>query len=164
MTEKSNVFKTKFKVEKYVAPKYDIVNTELASNINGLFKEALSNDPKYGKILKESLNLKESDGQTVANNTGAYTTLLHQIIQTAMISDKELQMAEALVYINDDMIKNSGYGAYQIPRGEPTIALEIGEGSVVGYFEEGVDPITVTPKKYLASTKITWEVRKRGMG
>lgn len=162
MTNKNNVFETKFKVSKYKAPAYDVVNTGLKESVNGIFKEALMNDPKYGKVLKEKLNLKEA-GQTTATDSGAYTTMLQQIIQHAMIEDKELSTAEQLVFINTDMIKSSGYGAYQIPRMEPTIALEIAEGAVVNYFDEGVEPIVVVPKKYIASTKITWEIRKRGM-
>ncbi len=162
MSNKSNVFKTKFKVEKYIAPSYDRLNTNLLTEVNGLFKEAMEKDSKYGKVLKEKLNLKEA-GQTTATNTGAYVTMLQEIIHHAMIDDKELQTAESLVFVNTDMVKGSGYGAYQIPRGDPTIAVEIAEGSVVNYFDEGVDPIVVVPKKYIASTKITWEIRKRGM-
>jgi hypothetical protein len=163
MTNKSNVFETKFKVSKYNAPAYDVVNTGLKEDVNGLFKEALTSDPKYGKVIKEKLTLKEA-GQTTATNTGAYVNMLQQIIHHAMIEDKELKTAEELVFVNTDMVKASGYGAYQIPRMEPTIALEIAEGAVVNYFEEGVEPIVVVPKKYVASTKITWEIRKRGMG
>lgn len=165
MTKANNVFETKFKVSKYKAPEYTILNTGLKESIDGIFKEAITKDPKYGKILKESMNFKEAgEGQTTTSDSGAYTTLLQQIIQTAMISDKELATAEKLVFINTDMVESSGYGAYQIPRMQPTSALEIAEGSVVSYFDEGVEPIVVVPKKYVASTKITWEIRKRGMG
>lgn len=161
----NNVIKTKFKEQKYSAPKYDRVDTGLLNGPKGvevMFKEALQSDPKYGKVLKEKL-FKE-DGQTTTTNAGAYTTLLQQIIHNAMIEDSELKKAEDLVFINEDMVNNSGYGAYQIPRMDPTIAVEIAEGAVVNYFEEGVEPIIVAPKKYIASTKITWEIRKRGMG
>ena len=159
---KNNVFETKFKVETYKAPKYDMMNTGLAAGINGVFKEAMMKSDKYGKILKEKSNFKEDINTTTAS--GSYTTLLQQIIHNAMIEDLQLKKAESLVFVNDDMVKNAGYGAYQIPRGDPTIAVEIAEGAVVNYFSEGVDAIVVTPKKYVASTKITWETKKRGMG
>jgi len=160
--KENNVSKTRFKVESYKAPKYDVVSTGLGPELNGMFKEAIMKDSKYGKVFKEKLNLKEDINTTTAS--GSYTTLLQQIISNAMIEDKELKTAESLVFINDDMVKNSGYGAYQIPRMDPTIAVEIAEGAVVNYFTEGVDPIVVVPKKYIASTKITWEIKKRGMG
>lgn len=164
MTNKKNVFRTKFEIQKYVAPHYDIVNTHLLESVNGAFKEALESDPKYGTIIKESMKTFKEDGQTMSTNEGSYVTLLQQIIHHAMIDDAQLKKAEELVFINTDMVNAKGYGAYQIPRGDPTIAVEIAEGSVINYFEEGVEPIVVVPKKYVAGTKITWEIRKRGMG
>jgi hypothetical protein len=70
-----------------------------------------------------------------------------------------------LVDINEDLLRaqGNGFGAYQIPRLTPTIAYEVSEGAKVNYFDEGIDPIVVTPRKIVAGTSLTWEIKKRGM-
>jgi len=112
-------------------------------------------------ILKESFNFKEDVNLTTAS--GAYTTLLSSVMQTAVIEDDRMKQILDLVNINNDMVKGSGFGAYKIPRLQPTIAVEVAEGSVVNYFDEGVDSITVTPRKVVVGTALTWEIMKRGM-
>ena len=112
-------------------------------------------------ILKESFNFKEDVNLTTGS--GAYTTLLSSVMQTAVIEDDRMKEILDLVNINNDMVKGSGFGAYKIPRLQPTIAVEVAEGSVVNYFDEGVDSITVTPRKVVVGTALTWEMMKRGM-
>jgi len=112
-------------------------------------------------VLRESFNFKEDVNLTTAS--GAYTTLLSSVMQTAVIEDDRMKEILDLVNINNDMVKGSGFGAYKIPRLQPTIAVEVAEGSVVNYFDEGVDSITVTPRKVVVGTALTWEIMKRGM-
>ena len=161
--KESNVFDTKYVVSKYIAPSFERVNTNLVSSIDGVFKESMEKDTQYGKILKEAYFKEGNDGINTTTASGSYVTLLQNIIHNAMLDDTNLKKAESLVFINDDMVRAAGYGAYQIPRMDPTIAVEVAEGAVVSYFDEGVEPIVVVPRKYIASTKITWEIRKRGM-
>lgn len=156
------VKQTVFKVHKYKAPEFTRTSTGLVTGIGAVLKEGLENHPVYGEVFKEQFNkiFKESSTTT---DVGAYTTMLASIMQTAAIDDEELKKAESLVFINTDMMTKTGFGAYQIPRLTPTIALEVAEGSVISYYTEGTDAITVTPRKYLSGTKITWEIKKRGM-
>ena len=113
-------------------------------------------------MLKENFGItfKEA-GQTLANNTGAYVDLLAGTLYTAAIEkiDKILDLVE----INEDLKNKGGFGAIQIPKLTPTIAYEVSEGSIVNYYDEGIDSITVTCKKIVAGTSITWEILKRGM-
>jgi len=113
-------------------------------------------------MLKEhfGITLKES-GQTLATNTGAYVDLLAGTLYTAAI--EKIDKILALVTINEDLKNKGGFGAIQIPKLTPTIAYEVSEGAVVNYFDEGVGSITVTCKKIVAGTSITWEILKRGM-
>jgi hypothetical protein len=117
-----------------------------------------------GAILKESFGITYKEaGQTTANNTGAYTNLLSKTLYSAAL--EKSQKILDLVDINEDLLRagSSGFGAYQIPRLTPTIAYEVAEGAKVNYFDEGVEPIVVTPRKVVAGTSITWEMKRRGM-
>lgn len=113
-------------------------------------------------VLKENFGItfKEA-GMTTTTGSGAYVDLLSSTLYSAAIEkiDKILDLVE----INEDLKNQGGFGAMQLPRLQPTIAYEVAEGSVVSYFEEGVDSITVTCQKVAVGTSITWEILKRGM-
>ena len=112
-------------------------------------------------VLKESFGIFKEAGQTTANNTGAYTTLLASTLYTAAID--KIQPVLDLVDINEDLKNGQGYGAMKLPRRVPTVAVEVSEGAVVSYFPEGTDDITVTCKQVVAGTSLTWQILKRGM-
>jgi len=108
--------------------------------------------------FKEKYFKEDMDTTTAA---GAYTTMLSGVLYQAAID--RIQPVLDLVKPNNDMVNSPGYGAYKIPLDQPTVAVEVSEGAVVNYFDEGVDSITVTPRKIVAGTAITWEIMKRGM-
>lgn len=140
---------------------YETFGTRLCEEAGMLLAEAFAAEGKTN-ILKESFGItfKEA-GQTTANNSGAYTTLLSTTLYTAAID--KIDKILGLVEINEDLKNKGGFGAYQIPRSTPTIAYEVSEGAVTSSFDEGIDPVTVTCKKVVAGTSITWEIMKRGM-
>ena len=152
--------KRKFEVKEYKAPQYEILGKGLTEELGKMFKEALIKDTQNASIYKEHL-FKED--VTTATATGAYTTMLANIMQTTFVNDERLKAALALLYVNDDMVNATGYGAYQVPILDQTIAVEVAEGAVINYFPEGATPKIFTPRKVVAGTKITWEIRKRGM-
>ena len=113
-------------------------------------------------VLKEQfgINLKEDVNTTAA--AGAYTTLLSKTLYTAALD--RIQPVMDLVEINTDMVgTEKGFGAYKLPKLQPTVAVEVSEGTVVSYTDEGIDSLTVEPRKIVSGTAITWEIRKRGM-
>ena len=119
---------------------------------------------KYGIGLKKGVVLKEGifkEDITTTNSAGAFVTLLSDTLYFAALD--QIQDVLDLVNVNEDMVGTQGFGAYQIPRMEPTIAAEVAEGSVVTYFDEGTTPIVVTPRKVVSGTALTWEILKRGM-
>jgi hypothetical protein len=119
------------------------------------------------KILKESFGIsksfKEASGQSTANNTGAYVSLLGKTLYDAAL--EKSQKILDLVDINEDLIRagNHGFGSMTLPRLTPTIAYEVSEGAIINDFDEGIDPIVVVCRKIVAKTTITWEMNKRGM-
>jgi len=124
---------------------------------NGLTEET-------GKLLAEAFKAKGytfKEDVTLSGASGAYTTMLSTTLYSAAIEN--IKDILELVFINEDLKNKGGFGAYQIPRLQPTIAYEVAEGAVVNYFDEGVDAVTVTPRKVVAGTAITWEILKRGM-
>lgn len=108
---------------------------------------------KFGKLFKEDV--------TTTTGSGAYTTMLATTLYTAAISN--ITDILSLVQVNEDLKNKGGFGAYKIPRLQPTIAVQVAEGAVVTYFNEGADSITVTPLKVVCGTALTWEILKRGM-
>jgi hypothetical protein len=148
------------KIAKYKQPSFTNYGTGLANDAGRMLAEAL-NSKGEGRILSEKygITFKEDVNTTVAS--GAYTTMLSGTLYEAAIQN--IQDILDLVYVNDDLKNKGGFGAYQIPRREPTTAVEVAEGSVITYFDEGVSSITVTPRKVVAGTGITWEIMKRGM-
>ena len=144
--------------------KYTRIGNGLTNELGSMLAEAFGKKGKAG-VLKESFGItfKEQTGQTTANNTGAYTNLLSKTLYAAAL--EKSQKILDLVDINEDLLRaaGSGFGAYQIPRLTPTVAYEVAEGQKVNYFDEGIDPIVVTPRKVLAGTSMTWEIKRRGM-
>ena len=142
---------------------YSRKGNELTEVLGQKLAEAFAQKGK-GSVLKESfgITLKET-GQTTANNTGAYTNLLSKTLYSAAL--EKSQKILDLVDINEDLLRagGNGFGAMQLPRLTPTIAYEVSEGQKVNFFDEGIDPIVVTPRKILAGTSITWEIKRRGM-
>lgn len=125
--------------------------------VSQIFAEAGQSD-----VLKENFGITYKEaGQTTANNTGAYVDLLNKTLYHAAIT--KIEKILDLVEVNEDLKNGGGFGAMQIPRSIPTIAYEVAEGKVVNYFDEGIEPITVTCKKVIAATTLTWEIKKRGM-
>lgn len=113
------------------------------------------------QVLKENFGITFKEEMNTTTNDGSYTNLLAGTLYTAAIEkiDKVLD----LVDINEDLKNKGGFGAMQLPRLTPTIAVAVAEGQVVTYFDEGIDAVTVTCQKVAAGTSITWEILKRGM-
>lgn len=118
-------------------------------------------DKGQERVLKESFGITFKEDVTLSTGSGAYVTMLSTTLYSAAIEN--IKDILELVFVNEDLKNKGGFGAYQIPRLQPTIAYEVAEGAIVNYFDEGVDSITVTPRKVVAGTAITWEIMKRGM-
>jgi len=135
--------------------------TKLCEDCGAMLAEAFNAEGK-APTLKENFGITFTEaGQTTSTNAGSYTNLLSTTLYTAAIDKIERELG--LVEINEDLKNKGGFGAYQIPRLQPTIAYEVSEGAVVNYFDEGIDAVTVTCRKIVAGTSITWEIMKRGM-
>jgi len=148
------------KVQKYVEPRVSNHGVGLTEQAGQMLCEALHAKgetttfaEKYGITFKEDVS--------TTNASGAYTTMLSSTLYEAAIQN--IQDILDLVIMNDDLKNKGGFGAYKIPRLQPTTAVEVAEGAVVNYFDEGVDDVTVTPRKVVAGTALTWEILKRGM-
>jgi hypothetical protein len=115
----------------------------------------------YSQVLQEKFGITFKEDVNTSVASGAYTTMLSTTLYEAAVQN--IQDIMDLVFINDDLKNKGGFGAYQIPRLQPTIAVEVAEGAVINYFDEGVDAITVNTRKVVAGTSITWEMLKRGM-
>ncbi len=135
---------------------------DLTNEAGRMLAEAFNKDGQTN-VLKENFGITfKEDGQTTTTDSGAYTTLLSSTLYSAAL--EKIEKIIDLVEINEDLKNaNGGFGAYKLPRLQPTIATEIAEGAVINYFSEGIDSITVTPRKVVAGTSITWEMMKRGM-
>ena len=134
--------------------------TELCEKAGQMLSEAFKDNGKE-QLLKEKFGITFKEDVTTSTASGAYVTMLSTTLYSAAIEN--IKDILDLVFINEDLKNKGGFGAYQIPRLQPTIAYEVAEGAVVNYFDEGVDSITVTPRKVVAGTAITWEIMKRGM-
>lgn len=136
------------------------VGTKLCENAGMMLAEAFK-AKGHDDVLKENFGITFKEAQTTTNNAGAYVDLLSSTLYSAAI-DRIAEVLD-LVEINEDLKNTHGFGAMQIPRLAPTIAYEVSEGSVASEFDEGIEPITVTCKKVVARTSMTWEIIKRGM-
>ena len=142
--------------------KYTRIGSNLPNEVGQMLAEAFKENGK-SNILKESFGITFKEGQSTANNTGAFVNLLAKTLYSAAL--EKSQAVLDLVDINEDLLRagSSGFGAMQLPRLTPTIAFEVAEGQKVNYFPEGIDPVVVTPRKVVAGTSITWEIKRRGM-
>jgi len=153
--------KTKMTVSKYRAPAFSRGGSnELAVEAGKMLAEAFKSKGQE-KVLQEKFGITFKEDVTLSTASGSYTTLLSSTLYSAAIEN--IKDILELVFINEDLKNKGGFGAYQIPRLQPTVAVEVAEGSIVNYFDEGVDSITVTPRKVVAGTALTWEIMKRGM-
>jgi len=139
---------------------YTREGTALTEECGQMLAEAFHSKGQSQKLM-ESYGITFKEDVTTTTASGAYTTMLSSTLYEAAIQN--IQDILGLVNVNDDLINKGGFGAYKIPRLEPTTAVEVAEGAVVNYFDEGVESITVTPRKVVSGTKITWEIMKRGM-
>ena len=164
--------KTKFKVTNIEQARFVEHGTGLAEQVGQKLAEAIGAKAKQGEAwagkavrLAEAHGIRFKEDVTTSTASGAYVTLLSTTLYSAAVEN--IKNILELVFINDDLNQaqggKGGFGAYQIPRLQPTVAVEVAEGAVVNFFDEGVDAITVTPRKVVAGTKITWEIMKRGM-
>jgi len=151
--------KTKFKVSAHKEANYSNYGTRMANDVGHRLAEVFSEQgqsailkEKFGITLKEEVNTSNSD---------VYTTMLSGTLFTAAVDT--IKPVLDLVIENRDLINKGGFGAYKIPRLEPTVAVEVAEGAIINYFSEGADSVTVTPRKVVAGTALTWEIMKRGM-
>lgn len=148
------------KTSTYKEPNVSKYGSELTEAAGKMFCEALHAKGE-SKILMEKYGITFKEDVTTTSASGAYTTMLSSTLYEAAIQN--IQDIMALVIVNDDLKNKGGFGAYKIPRLLPTTAVEIAEGAVINYFDEGVDSVTVTPRKVVAGTALTWEIIKRGM-
>lgn len=150
----------KAKIQKINAPSFSKHGSDLTEEAGKCLAEAFKTQGQE-KVLQEKFGITFKEDVTTTTGAGAYTTMLSTTLYSAAVEN--IKDILELVFINEDLKNKGGFGAYQIPRLQPTIAYEVAEGSVVNYFDEGVDAITVTPRKVVAGTAITWEIMKRGM-
>jgi hypothetical protein len=140
---------------------YQIYGDKLAIDCGQKLAEAVGAKGQSG-LLKESFGITYKEaGQTTSSNPGAFANLLSTTLYTAAI--EKIEKVLDLVDENTELMGSQGFGAIQLPRLAPTIAYEVSEGSVVNYFDEGITPVTVTSRKIVAGTSITWEIYKRGL-
>jgi len=132
---------------------------QLTEEMGKLLAESV--DKSKRPILQENFGITFKEDVTTTTASGAYTTMLSTTLYSAAIEN--IKDILELVFVNEDLKNKGGFGAYQIPRLQPTIAYEIAEGQIINYFDEGVDSITVTPRPVVAGTAITWQIIKRGM-
>jgi len=136
-------------------------STELCEKAGTMLAEAFGSQGQEG-VLKESFGITYKEaGQTTSGNVGSYTNLLSSTLYTAAI--EKIDKLIDLVEVNEDLKGTSGFGAMQLPRLTPTVAVAVSEGNVINYFDEGITAVTVTCQKIVAGTSITWEILKRGM-
>ncbi len=150
----------KIKIEQVKAPNFSKYGTQLTEEAGKMLSEAFKAKGQE-KVLKEKFGITFKEDITTTTGAGAYTTMLSTTLYSAAVEN--IKDILELVFINEDLKNKGGFGAYQIPRLQPTIAYEVAEGAVVNYFDEGVDAITVTPRPVVAGTAITWQIMKRGM-
>lgn len=150
----------KGKIQQYHAPSYSKYGAGLTEDAGKMICEAFKAKGQE-TILKEKFGITFKEDVTLATASGAYTTMLSTTLYSAAVEN--IKDILELVFVNEDLKNKGGFGAYQIPRLQPTIAYEIAEGQIVNYFDEGVDSITVTPRPVVAGTAITWQIMKRGM-
>lgn len=144
----------------YKAPQFTNFGTGMCEQAGKMLSEAYKSKGQE-KVLLEKFGITFREDVNTTTAAGAYTTMLSSVLYEAAVQN--IQDILGLVFINDDLKNKGGFGAYKIPRLQPTTAVEVAEGAIVTYFDEGVDSITVTPRKVVAGTALTWEIMERGM-
>jgi len=147
----------------YRSPKYTrFRDVDTGAMGKSLAESMVKANAENSVVLKEQFGINLKEDVNTTNAAGAYTTLLSKTLYTAALD--RIQPVLDLVEINTDMVGNEkGFGAYKLPKLEPSIAVEVSEGAVVSYTDEGIDSLTVEPRKVVCGTALTWEIRKRGM-
>lgn len=151
---------SKIRVSRYKPTRYQRFGNE-SCEIGGKILAEAFNQKGQGAILKEKFGITFKEDVSTTTGAGAFTTMLSTTLYAAAISN--IKDILSLVNVNEDLKNKGGFGAYKIPTLEPAIAVEVAESAVVNYFDEGADGATVTPKKVVAGTAITWEILHRGM-
>lgn len=151
---------TKFKVSRHTETPHQKFGIGLCEDAGKIISEAFRAKGQEA-VLKEKFGITFKEDVSTTTASGAYTTMLSTTLYSAAISN--IKDILELVNINEDLKNKGGFGAYKIPRLQPTVAVVVAEGAVTTYFDEGADSITVTPVKVVAGTAITWEILKRGM-
>jgi len=149
----------KFNVKSIPEINCQIMGNGMTEAAGKMLAEALGK--KGEKRLLESYGITFKEDMTTTTNAGSYTTMLSTIIYDAAV--KKIEDILELVVVNEDLIGKAGFGAMKIPKLMPTTAVVVAEGAVVGYFDDGFDSVTVTPRKVAVGTSITWEILKRGL-
>ena len=134
--------------------------TKLCEDAGQMLAEAFVKDGK-SEVLKENFGITFKEAQNTTTNAGSFTNLLATTLYTAALD--KIEKILGLVEINEDLKNKGGFGAMQLPRLTPTVAFEVAEGHITVPFDEGIDAVTVTCRKVVAGTAITWEILKRGM-
>lgn len=147
-------------MKKYKPASFTNMGTGLCESAGKMLAETFKSKG-HETILKEKFGITFKEDVTLTTATGSFVTMLSTTLYSAAIEN--IKDILELVFVNEDLKNKGGFGAYQIPRLQPTIAYEVAEGAVVNYFDEGVEAITVTPRKVVCGTAITWEILKRGM-
>jgi len=150
----------KSKIQTYHAPSFSKYGEGLTEDAGRMLAEAFKAQGQEA-VLAEKFGITFKEDVTTSTAAGAYTTMLSTTLYAAAVEN--IKDILELVFVNEDLKNKGGFGAYQIPRLQPTIAYEVAEGQVINYFSEGVDAITVTPRAVAAGTAITWQIMKRGM-
>lgn len=164
---------------------YSKLGTELAENVGKILAESayLDNNVEAQEFMTSKLGITVKEGfkgerlteavkgiregtlkedLTLSNSNGAYTTLLAKTLFSKAYDGLKDKILDLVIEL-DDMKNAQGFGAYQIALGLPTNAVEVSDGQVVKYFDEGVSEVTVVPKQIAVGTAITWRMVKRGM-
>lgn len=148
---------------------YDESGLRLCEKAGQLIVEDMARKGISYESLKEEVQLKESltggyytfrEDVTTANASALYITALASVIRAAVEPN---MVGLELLQHNTDLMTTGGKGAMKLPKERRVNAAEVAEGGVITYTGEGYDSITVTPTKKIASSKITWEMVKRGM-
>lgn len=143
--------------------KYSNFGHHLTAQVGATLCESLSKRGQSG-ILKEKYGITQKTFKEDVNTTnaaGVITTALSETIYEAAIQNIEQIMG--LVIQNNDLKNMRGAGALKLPKREPVVAVQVAEGAVVGYFDEGADSVIAQPQKIAVGTGITWELQKRGL-
>jgi hypothetical protein len=112
-------------------------------------KKDLAENGEFSQALKEDLT---------TSNSGTFTTTIQQVIMADFLRDTESILG--LVYVNEDMMRTPGSGAYAIPVSQPVNATILGELGEVTYINSDITKLIASPKKIAAGQLLSWEIQK----